>query len=494
MATRPADWYPLTEDGSDPVPGDWEMVQEAARRYRSTADAIQRAKDLLGEVTNTQDGWQSPAGEAFREKATELSDDIWNAWGRYDAAADALNGYWPALEEAQNESLTLRTQAQTVQDQLDSLGPRIDTAQQEADDAAAEEDNEDAADAANDQVTSLQSQMENAQAELNRLRGRIRQIVEDKDAAAQRAADAIGDFIGGDGLKDGFWDHVGAFFDGLRDFLIMIGEWAGRIAAICGVLALLVGWIPVIGQALAGILGTIALVAGIFSAIGNALQGKWLNFALDIIGIVTFGVGRALTSTVGRAGSLARMDAFRNVMRISTAGNRAARNAHAASIVGDGADLAARAGQTFTRPSGLLGWGREAFGGLGGEMVQNWRTITTNNWGSALGQGFSGIRNIGSTIGQSGFGSALQGGMHQFLGQADIASDALALGRAANAGADVGGLGAASGVVAGSAALGAASGNFGLFEVEGVDSLWNWPGLGDGENTLVSDPVPAGSY
>ncbi|ONK12329.1 hypothetical protein [Streptomyces sp. MP131-18] len=495
MSGRPADWFPLAEDGRDPIPGDWEMVQEAAARYRRTADAIDRARTLLGEVTDSESGWQSDAGTAFREKATELSDDVWKAWGRYDAAATALAGYWPELQEAQNESLTLRTQAQEAQEQINSLGSRLEGAERDAQDAAdSDADNaEDLADQADQQVNSLQGQLDGAQAELNRLRVRLREVIEDKDAAAQRAADAIGDFIGGDGLKDGFWDKVGEVLDVIKNVLIVIGEWAGRIAAICGVLALLVSWIPVIGQALAGILGVIGLVAGVFSLIGNALQGKWLNVGLDLIGILTFGAGRALTSTLGRAGGVARFGAFRNVMRIST-GNRAARNAIAADVVGDGAALAGRAGGTFARPSGLLGWGRAGFGGLGGDVAQGMSVLRSgSNWGTGFSQGLAGLRNIPGTIGEAGLGRSLQAGAHQFFGQAGAADDALALGRAANAGADVGGLGASSGAVAGSAAAGAAASNIGLFGVEGVGSLADWPGLSDGDHPLVNETAGAGA-
>ncbi|MGP3971780.1 putative T7SS-secreted protein [Streptomyces sp. 6N223] len=120
---RPRDWSPLVEDGSDPIPGDWELVQEAAARYRETADAIQRAQTLLRDVTDSEEGWQSEGGDAFREKATELSDDVFQAYGRYDAVADALAEYWPDLKEAQEDSLDLRRQANALQDEIDALNP-----------------------------------------------------------------------------------------------------------------------------------------------------------------------------------------------------------------------------------------------------------------------------------------------------------------------------------------------------------------------------------
>ncbi|MDT0269535.1 hypothetical protein RM844_24950 [Streptomyces sp. DSM 44915] len=495
--TRPADWHPLTEDGRDPIPGDWELVQEAAARYRRTADAIQRAKELLGDVTDSEDGWRSEAGTAFRERATELSDDIWKAWGRYDATANALAGYWPELEDAQTESLSLRTEAIEVQAEIDSLNGRVEGAERDAETAADSDadDAEDRAAEATRQVENLQGQLDYQQGELTRLRNRLAEIVEAKDQAAQRAADAIGDFIGGDGLTDGFWDRVGEVIDAIKDVLILIGEWAGRIAAICGVLALLVGWIPVIGQALAAVLGTIALVASVFSMVGNALQGKWLNFALDVVGILTFGLGRAVAPMLANAGGVARFQAFRNTMAaFRGTGNRAARNAMAAGVVGDGATLAARAGTTFTRPAGLLGWGRAGFGGLGTEMAQSLRVLRSgSNWGDGLSQGAAGLRGIGGAVQASTFPRSLQAGLFQTFGMGEAASDALALGRASAAeAASSGGLGAAGLAAGGSAAGGAAAGLFGLIVVEGVGSLWNWPGLSEGDHPLVGEVTAPG--
>ncbi|RKN10060.1 hypothetical protein [Streptomyces radicis] len=473
---RPADWHPLTE-GEDPVPGDWEMVREAAARYRRTADAIQRAKTLLGEVTNAENGWQSPAGEAFREKSTELSEDIWKAYGRYDAAANALADYWPHLQDAQEESLTLRTQAQDAQERADAATSQLGNLE----DAADNDDMEDADRETNEQQQNdARSAQEGAEAELARLRTRLRTLVENKDTAAQRAADAIGEFIGGDGLTDGFWDRVGAA-------LVVIGEWAGRIAAIAGVLALLVGWIPIIGQALAGILGTIALVATVFSLIGNIIQGKWLNVALDLIGIVTFGLGRSLGVAARAAGGGARFQAFRNVMRISTAGNRTARNAHAARVLGDsGGDLLAlsRGG-----PSGLMGWGRATFQGIGDDVVRGISTVTSrSNWGQAFSQAGGAFR-----------GGGLQGGIHQALGAADSAADLASLRRATDLGADVGGLGTAGGFQMANNAFGAAAGQYGLWAVDdGIATLGDWPsyaeGGGDLPESFVQEPVGAGEF
>ncbi|WP_326598410.1 putative T7SS-secreted protein [Streptomyces sp. NBC_01803] len=490
MGNRPADWHPLTEDGRDPVPGDWEMVKEAAARYRRTADSIERARTLLSNTTQTSDGWEGRAGDAFREKATELSDNIFKAHGRYDATANALAGYWPALQDAQEESLELRTRAQNAQTDISSHQGQIDGIDT---DTGTDEDQEDS----QRRLDQAQERLGEAQDMLNAARARLAEVVAAKDNAAQAAANAIGDFIDDDGLEDGWKDRLGTVLDVLKNVLITIGEWAARVAAIAGVLALLVGWIPIIGQALAGILGAIALIASVFSLVGNILKGDWLGALIDIVGIATFGIGRAAGGLLKAAGQSTRFQAFRSLRGMSQFGNRAARTARAEGIVGNtagrlhGLSVEARA---FTKPSGLLGWGREAFGG-GLDFAKNFRALRDAPWSRVLPDTGSMFRNIPQNFRTAGPGGALQAGAHQFFGAPGAAADALSLGRAAQNGASFSGFAGASAAQWGSGGAGAVSGMGGLIFKDGVDSIWNWPSLSvGGDNPLPGDAVAAGDF
>lgn len=76
---------------------------------------------------------------------------------------------------------------------------------------------------------------------------------------------------------------------------------AGIIAAVAGILALAVGWIPVIGQALAAALGAVALIFSVISLLANFTlllmgEGSLTDVILDAIGVATFGIGRLFTS------------------------------------------------------------------------------------------------------------------------------------------------------------------------------------------------------
>jgi hypothetical protein len=382
MSGRPVDWFPLTVFGNDPLPGDWELMQEAAARYRETADSIQRARTLLGEVTS-DDGWQSGAGEAFREKATELSDDVFQAHGRYDAAADALAAYWPELRDAQEESLDLRRQAQQVQAEIDRLGPRVETAEAEDSDT-------------HDQHASLQGQMDDAVAELTRLRNRLAELIEDKNAAAQRAADAIADFISSDGLEDSTWDRMGAAWDAFQQVFAFIGELAGQIAMIAGIASLLLCWVPVLGQALA----VIATIATAISLVANVIQGEWKAALVDAIGLATFGLGRiagaaaraakarglgsAVRSTTRSLGqglnSAQRLQRIRNLSGMKPGELRGLNQAlHKADEI---SSVAGRQLNIFGRSisPGALGWARHAFRDLGSEFARALRAPFRESW------------------------------------------------------------------------------------------------------------------
>ncbi|RKN42951.1 WXG100 family type VII secretion target [Streptomyces hoynatensis] len=494
MAGRPADWSPLTEDGRDPIPGDWELVREAAARYRRTADAIERAKTLLGNVTNASNGWRGESGDAFREKATELSDNVFKAWGRYDATANALAGYWPTFEEAQEQSLDLRTQALSVQDDIQVYTHRVHSIDTEG---GTDEENEQA----QSDLDEAQGHLNDAQARLNGLRNQLHNLITMKDDAADAAANAIGDFIGDDGLKDGWSDRFKTFFDGLKNILIAIGEWASKIAAIAGVLALLVGWIPVIGQALAAVLGTIALIASCFSLLGNILKGDWLGAALDLVGIVTFGIGRAVTPALRAAGQSSRFAAFRSLRGMMQFGNRAARTARAEGIIGStagrlhGANVIA---SRFSNPSGIMGWGRAAFGprGIASEFGEGMRTIFSGSaWRQAGVEGLAGLRNIPNAFRTAGVGGALHAGAHSVFANPGAAADALSLGRAAQNGAQISGFAGASGAFLGAGGAGAASGLGGLIFKDGVGSLVDWNGISlGGDNPLPGDAAGVGDF
>lgn len=272
MTRRPTDWSPVRRT-SDPVPGDPVLVRELARRYRDTAAAIRDAADGLRKVSDAE-GWDSEAGREFASQAGDLGAQIKKAQQRFETAHEALTTYAAALEAAQHKADRARQQAEA----------RREAERREAEQGATF-------------VKPVGPSPEERQ---------VDEAVDDYNRAADEARRKIGHVVGSDGLNDDFWDDVGGFF-------IELGEIAGTIAAVAGILALCVSWIPVIGQALAAVLGAVALIGTVLSAISNILKGDMVNLVWDLVGIATFGIGRALGGAVKLAGKIGQARAWKSL-------------------------------------------------------------------------------------------------------------------------------------------------------------------------------------
>ena len=161
------------------------------------------------------------------------------------------------------------------------------------------------------EVTALKGRFNSAADQLAAARGLLAHAEQIRDAASHNASALISDVIGRDGLTDSFWDHVTNFIDEHAGLLSSISKVASWIATIAGTLALAVGWIPIVGQILAAALGTIALIASVVTLLADTLlliggQGSWLDIALDVIAVASFGLGRAATGALKDSAILAR--------------------------------------------------------------------------------------------------------------------------------------------------------------------------------------------
>jgi hypothetical protein len=120
---------------------------------------------------------------------------------------------------------------------------------------------------------------------------------------------------GSDGLDDGRWAGARKWFGDKVEWvdrnLKEITEVAGRIAAAAGVAALLVSFIPIIGQVLAAVLTAVAVIASLVALIGSVIllvqgRGGWGDVAINVVGLLTFGTGRAALAGVQVANRGAR--------------------------------------------------------------------------------------------------------------------------------------------------------------------------------------------
>ncbi|MFF4259029.1 hypothetical protein ACFY1L_48425 [Streptomyces sp. NPDC001663] len=397
--TRPADhrWEVLGESG-DPVPGDVHDMTALSRRFELTAKTISDTAAALRRLGNLE-SWDSKAGRAFAEKATDTAKTVSKAHDRYADAGSALKTYYTELETIQGEADKLLHQAETKAGELTTAKSKADHPPKDTDDAGQKK--------LDKSVTDLQDGLDGLRGQLSSLKTRH------KDAG-DKAARAIHDTTESDGLND-------SWLDDLRDTLNAVADIAGAVAAVCGVLSLLVGWIPVIGQALAGVLGTIALVATAVSLVCHLLlalngDGSWGDVAMDVLGLATFGIGRVFSSGAKLAATVGRSRVWTAATQYVRGWNpgmsSAARRVLVESMVGS------RAGATSAAALPDVSVAA-AFRGLRGSFVDDLGTIR-GNWRDLFkfGDNLSAARDAYTAAGPRGLASMYVGpGMVDELGR-----------------------------------------------------------------------------
>jgi uncharacterized protein YukE len=288
--TRPADhrWEVLGES-DDPVPGDVYDLQALSKRFTATAKTISDAAAALRRLGD-QKSWDSDAGREFAEKADDTAKTVSKAHDRYSEAGAALKEYYTELETIQDEADGLLEQAETKSGDLASAKSQADNPPKDTDEGGQKK---------------LDTKVTDLQGDLDGLRGKLASLKSRHNTAGDAAAKRIHEITESDDLNDSWLDE-------LRDTLNIVADIAGAVAAVCGLVALLVGWIPIIGQAIAGVLGTIALIATAISLVCHVLlaingDGSWGDVAMDVLGLATFGIGRVfsagakMAATVGRS-------------------------------------------------------------------------------------------------------------------------------------------------------------------------------------------------
>jgi hypothetical protein len=365
VSPRPADWSPLC--ASDPTPGNPDGVDELAGRYSRTARAIESAAAGLRRIASDQ-GWKSDAGNEFREQAVEVAKEISKAERRYRETGQALATYAGALRAAQRRADAALERAKNAQVDLNrATAPQQGPPAQPPPDqppgpTPEEQQRQRAAQAARSAIAAEQ--------------GEISGAISDRNSAADAAAAKIDNVSKHDGLKDGFWDNI-------APVLKVIADVAGVIATVCGILSLLVGWIPVIGQALAGVLGTIALVASAIALVCHLAlylsgHGSLKDVIMDVISVASFGVGRLFLAGSKATAVAARASAWTNARNMVRAGQLSGR---LRTLIGGRLAIPGGRAAAMNNASSRLWsvqWSGLSPGNIARGFAADWRTVSGN--------------------------------------------------------------------------------------------------------------------
>ncbi|MFF3615998.1 hypothetical protein [Streptomyces sp. NPDC002580] len=362
MAGRPHDWHPVAD--SDPVPGDPDRVAALGRQLRKTAEEIDRQIRNLKAVVDV-DAWDNKSGKEFREKAKGNVKKLEAAFKRYDTAATAIGS--EVVEVGGGYQDKLHAGARNYASDLNRAQEIADAALKDAQDAddrkgAAQRSLEGLSDKGKEKEEAdkdrkvFEEERNAAGDEIDAAREKIDAARKIRDDAAKRACRSIDVVINHDSLKDGFWDTL------VND----IAEAMSYIATVCGILSLVVGWIPVIGQALAGVLGSIAMIATLINFVATfvqVLQGnaEWMDLGIAALGFLLMGVGKGFSKIAGKfaKGALSRLGragAARSVRQVSRA-NKNLRKLSGKSFKLGKSDVWKSLKEPFTEPFSKSSWG-----------------------------------------------------------------------------------------------------------------------------------------
>lgn len=336
--SRPRDWSPLRE--SDPVGGDPTEITRLAERYANTATAINAAAEALRTIHDSETVWESDAGRAFRDRTLDTAGTVQKAFRRYEQTAAALEAYARILRQVQECADGALQQARLAQAEKEAAERAIRrNAELPVPDPAME--------------LRLGEDVRLAENRITRAAGDAEKAEQDWRTAGSRAADAIDDVISEDGLSNSWWDDT-------LDVVSAITAVMGRLSAVFGMLALVFSLVPFL-QPFAAVFGALALGTGLLSLLGNSLlyangRATLGDVIWDLVGVVSFGAGRAFTlagrSMATGARGLAKPAFVRSLRQAGHSSRQARRIARAQGITGGGRAAktsAARAGS----PSGL---------------------------------------------------------------------------------------------------------------------------------------------
>ncbi|MEV4049226.1 hypothetical protein [Streptomyces sp. NPDC049744] len=335
------------------------------KQLRKTADELERQVRNLKAVAEL-DAWDSKAGKEFREKASGNVKKLEAAFKRYDTAATAIGTQVEEVGGTHQDKVTASprnyasdlNRAQEIADaalkEAKDADERKSASQKSLDNLSGKDGSKDSGDK---DRKDLEAKRKAAGDEIDAAREKINDAKRIRDDAAKRARESMDAVINHDSLKDGFWET-------LVDDIATITSW---VATVCGILSLLVGWIPVIGQALAGVLGAIAMIATLINFVATLVQvaqgnADWMDVGMAALGFLMMGVGKGFSKIAGKfakgtLGRLGKAGAARTARQVSRANKNLRRAAYKDVKLGKG-DVLKSLKEPFTEPFSKAAWAK----------------------------------------------------------------------------------------------------------------------------------------
>lgn len=294
------------EHDKNPVVGDPTQIAALAKQLTGTAESLKTQADRLRSVDSEQ-FWKGDAATAFGALKQTLPPLLDKVVRRYSAVGAALAKYAPDLQQAQESGQRalqayrdakgqqqsaqaavtqfdqLRQQAQQLNRPVDWTGPQPGAQADGANQAAA------------NAIRMMQAAMDT------------------RDAVASTCSRRISDAIDDDLKNDtSLWGKVKKVGQHVVGALEKVAPVLRKVAAVLGVGAGLLGWVPMLGKLLAGNPpATSAVSLGVDATLTTSGRNVQGNLAADALGMGPFGRAARLARFAKPAQGLGRVDAAR---------------------------------------------------------------------------------------------------------------------------------------------------------------------------------------
>ena len=279
-------WLPLGLN-TDPVPGDAERISQEAANLASIAQTLNGQIAALKRIANGNENIGKTA-DKLRSAASTLAGDLEPVEARYKTVSSALKGWYPELETAQRMSLRALDQAEVPYAKLkNTVAPNVPgftmglNGQYQLNPFARPTA------AQKTEIANYQTAMNAVQQQLNDAQQLLQQATSLRDTQASHYASVI-NAASNDSLTDSWWDKFSNWVSDHADILKEIAKILQYVAVGLVILCLLIPGVDLLILAAMAVTAMLLVIHTMLAATGN---GNWLDVGMDILGLVTLGMG-----------------------------------------------------------------------------------------------------------------------------------------------------------------------------------------------------------
>lgn len=279
-------WEPLGWD-TDPVPGDPRVIEEEAKLLAAVTTQLDKQIAALRKIASDQTN-VGHTPDKIRSAASGIVGSLEVVRDRYQRVSSALHGWVPELEHAQSMSLKALNQAEAPYTQLHQAvvlpsGSHL-TAQQKQD------------------IHNYQTAMKRAREQLGDAQVLLSRAINLRDTQASHYAGLI-NAASHDSLTDSWWNSFENWVDDNVGWLKEVKSILSDVVGIIGIICLFIPGVDLLVFAALALTAALLVIDTLLASTGN---GGWLDVGLDLVSLVTMGMGADAAEGIEDAESTAR--------------------------------------------------------------------------------------------------------------------------------------------------------------------------------------------